>query len=169
MIWTFSPIVSVCIFVKLWNALFVAIEPNEVQACALKFNVLRIVHPENALSPIDVTEFPIVTEVNPEQYWNVPIPIEVTELGMVTEDNFEHLVNAQSPIEVTEFPIVTEINPWQLENAYDPIEVTEFGMVIEVNLEPLNAKPSIEMTVFGIVKLPFFEEEQQIKLLWFLL
>ena len=39
--------------------------------------------PQNAPSPIEVTELGIVTEVSPLQILNAPFPIEVTELGMM--------------------------------------------------------------------------------------
>ena len=41
--------------------------------------------PSNAWSPIEVTEFGMVTDVSPRQSRNAPLPIEVTELGMSTE------------------------------------------------------------------------------------
>ena len=41
--------------------------------------------PENALFPILVTEFGIVTEVRPVQYRKAHSPILVTEFGIVTE------------------------------------------------------------------------------------
>lgn len=44
-------------------------------------------HPQNASSPIEVTEFGIVIEVNPVQNLNAQSSIEVTELGMVIEVN----------------------------------------------------------------------------------
>ena len=34
---------------------------------------------------MDITDFPIVAEVNPLQFWNAWFPMEVTELGIVTE------------------------------------------------------------------------------------
>ena len=45
----------------------------------------RLVHSENAPSPIEETEVPMVTEVRPVQPLKAQLPIEVTELGMVIE------------------------------------------------------------------------------------
>ncbi len=44
--------------------------------------------------PISVTEFGIVTDVNPEQSQNASSPIVLTVLGIVTDANFEHPKNA---------------------------------------------------------------------------
>ena len=52
---------------------------------ALKFNVVKPLQPENALYPMEVTLFGIVTEVKPLQSSNAEPPIEVTLFGMVTE------------------------------------------------------------------------------------
>ena len=64
---------------------------------------------------MEVTEFGMVTEVNPIQPSKADPPMEVTELGMVTEVNPLHLPKAALPIEVTEYVI--------------PLWVTEEGMV----------------------------------------
>ena len=45
----------------------------------------RASQPANALSPIDVTLFGIVTDVRPLQYAKARSPIEVTLLGIVTD------------------------------------------------------------------------------------
>ena len=53
------------------------------------------VQSSNALSPIEVTELGMVTEVNPVQPSNAEYPIEVTELGMLTEVKPEQSENAR--------------------------------------------------------------------------
>ena len=45
----------------------------------------RLVHPENVLLPIEVTELGMVTEARLVQFRNASLPIEMTELGMDTE------------------------------------------------------------------------------------
>ena len=62
----------------------------------------------NALPPMLVTLFPIITEVRPEHQPNALPPMLVTLLGMVTEVRPEHLQNASNPIVVTLFGIVTD-------------------------------------------------------------
>jgi len=49
---------------------------------------------KNALIPILVTPFGMVTEVNDVQPWNELTPILVTPFGMVTEVNNVQLLNA---------------------------------------------------------------------------
>ena len=61
-------------------------------------------HSSKALSPIEVTWFEIVTDINPMQQLKAP-----------------------SSIEVTLFGIVIEVNPLQLLKAYLPILVILFG------------------------------------------
>ena len=48
---------------------------------------MRDEHPENVDLPIEVTLFPIVTDVRDEQPENAYSPIEVTLLGIVIEVN----------------------------------------------------------------------------------
>jgi len=52
----------------------------------------------NALSPILVTEFPIVILVKPVQYWNEDVPILVTEFGIVILVKLVQLWKALPPI-----------------------------------------------------------------------
>ena len=49
----------------------------------VKKTVVRLLQPQNAELPIEVTELGIVTLVRPLQRENALLPIEVTELGMV--------------------------------------------------------------------------------------
>ena len=46
---------------------------------------VKLLHPLNALPPMEVTLFGMVTEVKPLQPENAEFPIEVTLFGMVTE------------------------------------------------------------------------------------
>jgi len=71
---------------------------------------------ENAPSPMEVTELPMVTEVSPLQYSNASLPMEVTELGMVTEISPLQPLNAQSPMVVTELGMMTDVSPLQSAN-----------------------------------------------------
>ena len=55
------------------------------QLTALKTSLLKPLHPEKALSPMVVTELPMVSEpVKPLQPEKAYLPMEVTELGMVS-------------------------------------------------------------------------------------
>jgi hypothetical protein len=72
---------------------------------------LRNLHPLNALLPMLVTEFGMVTEVSPEQLQNAPLPMLVTELGMVTEVRLEQPRNASYPMLVTELGMVVFLQP----------------------------------------------------------
>ena len=45
---------------------------------ALKFNVVKPLQRSNALFPMEVTLFGMVTEVKPRQSQNAPLPMEVT-------------------------------------------------------------------------------------------
>ena len=56
-------------------------------------------------------------DVNFEQPSNTQLPIEVTESPRITEVNPVQSLNACSPIEVTEFGINMEVNPEQPPNA----------------------------------------------------
>ena len=51
----------------------------------------NFVQPPNILGSIEVTEFPIVTDVRPEQYSKAYSPIVVTELGIITDLRPKHL------------------------------------------------------------------------------
>ena len=69
----------------------------------------RLVQPEKADSPIDVTLLGMVTEVRPEQPEKADHPMDVTLLGMVTEVRLEHSRNVASSINVTPLGMVTEV------------------------------------------------------------
>ena len=103
----------------------------------------------------------MVIDVKPLQPENARSPIEVTELGITVflHPNISVLV-ADSTIALqlflesyTVFPLSTTmvVKPLQELNAQSPIEVTELGMVIDVKpLQPANAQLPIEVTELGI-------------------
>ena len=88
-------------------------EPSNVQLSALNSTDIRPLQPLNAEVPMELTEFPMVTNVKPLQPENAEFPMEVTELGMVTDVKPLHPENAEFPMEVTEFPMVTDVKPLQ--------------------------------------------------------
>ena len=73
-----------------------------------------------------------ITDDSPEQPENAESPILVTELPMVTDVRLLQPENASSPILVTELGMVMDIRLLQPENAYFPILVTELGMATDV-------------------------------------
>ena len=91
------------------------------------------VHLLNAASLIEVTEFPNVTDVNPEHSWNAYLPIVSTESGITNKVNPLQPLNAYSPIEVTEFPIVTDVNPEHRWNALSPMNLVPSFILQVVN------------------------------------
>ena len=100
------------------------------QLTALKAKLLKLLQPEKAFIPIEVTDLPIVKEpVKPLQSLNAHSPIAVTELPI---DRLPvkpiHPSKAYSPIVVTELGIVNEpVKPTHPLNAYSPIAVKELG------------------------------------------
>ena len=66
----------------------------------------RLLHPENALLPMDATELPKSTLARLAQPLNALAPIEVTELGMLTVVIFEPLTK-DSGSTATSSPIKT--------------------------------------------------------------
>jgi hypothetical protein len=119
------------------------------------------VQPSNALSGIDVTPVPKVTEVKLVQLLKTPVEMEVTLLGteyelrghslnayapmleivplIVMEVKFSHPANEYAGIEVTPLPIVTVVRSVQAEQKPLPKLVTELGMVKELMSVSLNA------------------------------
>ena len=78
------------------------------------------------------------------QFANAIIPIFLTLFGMVTEVSALQLLKACIPIVVTLFGMVTEVSALQLSKAPSPISVTLFGMVTEVSaLQPAYLQPII--------------------------
>ena len=95
------------------------------------------VQPENALSPMLVTSFPIIiswmdvrplnheltslqcssANVIPVQPWNAVLSIDVTLLGIVIDVNPLQFENAPFSIAVTLLGIVIDVSPEQPENA----------------------------------------------------
>ncbi len=68
-------------------------------------------HPTNALLPIDVNEFGILTEVSFAQFWNAELSIILTEyLEKITLDRFMQFLNTPSPI-------FTHDSPWCSSNS----------------------------------------------------
>ena len=69
-----------------------------------ELGIVRLVKPEqprNAVDPIEVTEFGIVSDpVKPLQLANAPFPIVITEFGIVNDPVKEQLSKALSAIEV---------------------------------------------------------------------
>jgi hypothetical protein len=68
-------------------------------------------HPKNALVPILVTEFGIVTDVNVSHPWNTLVPMLVNNglVGSVTDNKESQFLNAFVPILVTELGIVIDV------------------------------------------------------------
>ena len=64
-------------------------------------------------------------EVREEQPQNAPSPILVTELGMVTEVREKQSRNAKSSMFITELGMVMEVREEQPSNADSPMLVTE--------------------------------------------
>jgi hypothetical protein len=93
------------------------VNPNAVpNATALSFDIYTVTKPEqlwNALAPILVTEFPIVTVVNPELV-NALAPILVTELGIIIDVKLEEFSNEFVPIVLTETGSVIDIKAGQV-------------------------------------------------------
>lgn len=107
--------------------------------------VLRFLHPANAYLGMDFKEFPIVSLSIRLQFWNALFPIVVTEFGIVTLVRLQS-ENAFSPIEVTELGIVQLERVVQPENALFPIVVTELGSVQLERLEQPEKAPSAKVT-----------------------
>ena len=73
----------------------------------------RLLQPSKTLSPIDVTLFGMLIDVNPLQFWKAPFFIDVTLLGMLTDARLLHLSKVLRPIKGTLLGMVTEVNPLQ--------------------------------------------------------
>jgi hypothetical protein len=84
------------------------------------------------LTPIEVTELPMLNDVKPVQPEKAAPPISVTEFGISTEVKLEQPLKAELPIVVTEFPRVTEVKFLQLLNADPLISVIELLIIIDV-------------------------------------
>ena len=93
----------------------------------------RLVQPEKADSPIDVTLLGMVTEVRPEQPEKADHPMDVTLLGMVTEVKPEQPEKAEIPMEVTLLGMVMEVRPEQPEKANHTIDVTLLGIIVDLH------------------------------------
>jgi drug/metabolite transporter (DMT)-like permease len=116
--------------------------------------LVRRLHSENALSPIDVTPSGMVILVRLLHPENALFPIEVTLSGMIMLVRFWHPENALSPIEVTLSGMIMLVRFWHPENALSPIEVTLEGMVMFLRLKhPSNALFPIEVTLEGMIML----------------
>ena len=73
---------NVLMLVKPLNGL--ELYEKSLQFFAFQTTLVKPLQPQNVLSPIEVTELPMVTLVKPLQPENAYPPIEVTELPMVT-------------------------------------------------------------------------------------
>ena len=76
------------------------------------------------------TEAGIVRDAKLEQFANAVFPIDVTVFGIVTLDKFAQLLNADVLIVVT-FGITIDVKP-ELINALAPIVVAKVGILIVV-------------------------------------
>jgi hypothetical protein len=118
----------------------------------------------NAQEPIVLTLEGITRVVNPIKLLNALSPIEVTEVPIVSEEALRTSLKADSPIEVTVFGIVTEVMLCcsavvfeSLENALAAIDVTPLGiftapahvkvLVVTTLLTILNVPPPLQFTV----------------------
>ena len=103
--------------------------------------------PPKALFPIDVTLFPIVTDINPLQPRKASSPIDVISSPKTTSFIEVWLLNHELPTDLHNK--ITD-NSLQSLNTSLPIDVTLLGMVIEIKLlQPLNAKSLIWLTERG--------------------
>jgi len=76
---------------------------------------VKLIQDLKAPSLIDVTEFGMTIDVNPELQ-KALFPIKVTEDGILSEVKFEQPSNALMPIEVNDVDRVIELRPEQLKN-----------------------------------------------------
>ena len=67
-------------------------------------------HP-NALPPIVLTLYGIVTEDRPTQHIKASSPMLVTLLGIITDFKPVHHAKAPMPMEVTPLPIIIDVKP----------------------------------------------------------
>lgn len=88
----------------------------------------RLLQPEKAFVPIDVTDSGIVTEVRPVQLTNIPSLRAVTDSGMVIEARLLQPEKASLPMDVTEFGIVIDARLLQKRKASLPMDVTDSGI-----------------------------------------
>ena len=79
-----------------------------------EYTLARLLQPEKALSPIDVAELEIVSEMIPEQSEKADFPIVFTELGIVNDVMLEQPEKASASIDVTELPMVSVFNVFVL-------------------------------------------------------
>jgi hypothetical protein len=104
----------------------------------------------NALSPILVTEFSIITVLHVGSNLNPPVWTLVTEPEPVII-TVTKLANAGSGKLINDVGIDIVVKFVHELNAFTPILVTEFGIVNVVNIDCQKTQAPILVTVFGIV------------------